>query len=51
MQVDPAAAAARRDTPAGPVYFCSARCAAAFDSEPHQYAATTAAAVPGEGTR
>jgi Cu+-exporting ATPase len=51
MQVDPATAAARRDTPAGTVCFCSAGCAAAFDAEPHRYAATTAAAVPGEGSR
>jgi len=38
MQVDPAAAAARRDTAAGAVYFCSTGCAAAFDAEPQRYA-------------
>jgi len=38
MRVDPAAAAAHRDTAAGAVYFCSTGCAAAFDAEPQRYA-------------
>ena len=38
MRVDPEHAAVARETPSGPVYFCSAGCAAAFDEE------TTAAA-------
>jgi len=41
MQVNPAAAAAHRDTGGGSMYFCSAGCAAAFDGEPQRYAATT----------
>jgi Cu+-exporting ATPase len=38
MQVDPATAAARRDTEAGPVYFCSTGCAETFDADPSRYA-------------
>ncbi len=33
MTVDPASTPDRRDTPAGPVWFCSAGCVAAFDEE------------------
>jgi Cu+-exporting ATPase len=51
MQVDPTAAAAHRDTPAGTVYFCSTGCAAAYDAGPQRHAATTAGTAPGEGTR
>jgi Cu+-exporting ATPase len=51
MRVDPETAAARRDTPAGTVYFCSAGCAAAFDAEPERYAATAASTQLGEDSR
>ena len=44
MQVNPATAAAHRDTGGSIVYFCSAGCAAAFDAEPQRYAATTGTA-------
>jgi Cu+-exporting ATPase len=37
MQLDPAAAAAYRDTPAGRVCFCSNGCAAAFDAQPRRH--------------
>jgi Cu+-exporting ATPase len=50
MQVDPTAAAEHRDTPSGPVYFCSAGCAAAFDAQHHD-TATAGGTAPGEGTR
>jgi Cu+-exporting ATPase len=48
MQVDPASAAAHRDTTAGTVYFCSAGCAAAFDAQPQRYAAAATATTRGE---
>jgi Cu+-exporting ATPase len=51
MQVDPATAAGRRDSGAGPVYFCSTGCAAAYDARPDRYAAAGAATRPEEGTR
>lgn len=51
MEVDPTTAAAHPDTGLGTVHFCSAGCAAAFDAEPHRYAATTAGTMPGEGSR
>jgi Cu+-exporting ATPase len=53
MEVDSATAAGHRDTGTGTgtVHFCSAGCAAAFDADPHRYAATTAGTPPGEGTR
>src|SRR5215472_14531847 len=44
MQVNPATAAAHRDTGGSIVCFCSAGCAAAFDAEPQRYAATTGTA-------
>jgi Cu+-exporting ATPase len=40
MPVEPATAAAHRDTPAGPVHFCSAGCTATFDTDTDRYAAT-----------
>src|SRR5262245_59630450 len=42
MQVDPATAAARRDTAAGAVYFCSTGCAEAFDAHPGRYSVAAA---------
>jgi P-type Cu+ transporter len=45
MEVNPASAAARRSTPAGTSYFCSAGCAAAFDADPDRYAGVTAAST------
>ncbi|MFF6833319.1 heavy metal translocating P-type ATPase [Streptomyces sp. NPDC012438] len=42
MRVDPATAAERRDTASGSYFFCSARCAAAFDADPDQYRTTAA---------
>ncbi len=42
MRVDPAAAAERRDTASGSYFFCSARCAAAFDADPDRYRALAA---------
>jgi Cu+-exporting ATPase len=42
MTVSPDTAAARRDTPAGRVYFCSPGCAATFDGEPERYTASAA---------
>jgi P-type Cu+ transporter len=50
MQVDPTAAAEHRDTPSGPVHFCSAGCAAAFDAQ-HHHTATAGGTAPGEGTK
>jgi Cu+-exporting ATPase len=51
MQVHPTDAAAHRDTTAGPAYFCSTGCAAAYDADPQRYAATTAGKPPGQVTR
>jgi Cu+-exporting ATPase len=51
MRVNPATAAAHRDTSTGTLYLCSAGCAAAFDADPQHYAAPTAGTAPGEGTR
>jgi P-type Cu+ transporter len=50
MTVDPATAAEHRGAGSGTVYFCSAHCAAAFDTDPGRFApvATTA---PGAGAR
>ncbi|MGE5288609.1 MAG: heavy metal translocating P-type ATPase [Micromonosporaceae bacterium] len=39
MTIAPGAAADRRDTETGTVYFCSAHCATAFDAEPGRYGA------------
>ncbi|WP_405605395.1 heavy metal translocating P-type ATPase [Streptomyces sp. NBC_01410] len=39
MRLDPAAAAERRDTATGSLYFCSPRCAAAYDTAPDHYRA------------
>ncbi|UQA96913.1 heavy metal translocating P-type ATPase [Streptomyces halobius] len=41
MSVDPAAAAARRDTATGSYFFCSAPCASAFDDDPDSYRTST----------
>jgi Cu+-exporting ATPase len=46
MNVDPATAAEHRDAGSGTVYFCSAHCAAAFDTDPGQYS-PVAATAPG----
>ncbi|MDQ2876527.1 MAG: hypothetical protein M3Y33_17695 [Actinomycetota bacterium] len=43
MAVDPAAAAGRRSTAAGTAWFCSAHCAAAFDTDPGRYTPAHAA--------
>jgi Cu+-exporting ATPase len=51
MHVDPAAAAAYRDTPAGRAWFCSHGCAAAFDASQHSNTAAATATAPGEGAR
>jgi P-type Cu+ transporter len=51
MQIDPAAAAAYRDTPEGRTWFCSHGCAAAFEANQHSHAAAATETVPGEGTR
>jgi P-type Cu+ transporter len=48
MSVDPASAPGRRDTQAGPVFFCSAGCAAAFDAATGR-CAQPPATVPGAG--
>ncbi|WP_406306594.1 heavy metal translocating P-type ATPase [Streptomyces sp. NBC_00885] len=39
MRLDPAAAAERRDTATGSLYFCSPHCAAAYDTAPDHYRA------------
>ncbi|MGW0118031.1 heavy metal translocating P-type ATPase [Streptomyces sp. NPDC003327] len=39
MQLDPATAAERRDTATGRYFFCSTRCAAAFDADTDRYPA------------
>ncbi|MCX4585943.1 heavy metal translocating P-type ATPase [Streptomyces sp. NBC_01481] len=39
MRLAPAAAAERRDTATGSLYFCSPRCAAAYDTDPDHYRA------------
>jgi len=48
MAITPAGSTARRDTAAGTVYFCSAHCAAAFDTSPHRHATPAASSAPGE---
>jgi Cu+-exporting ATPase len=50
MQVDPATAAAHRETGTGTVYFCSAGCAAAFDADSGRYAAAALSTAVGEST-
>jgi P-type Cu+ transporter len=50
MTVDPATAAEHRDAGAGTVYFCSAHCAATFDTNPGPYTAAVAAS-PGAVAR
>jgi P-type Cu+ transporter len=50
MTVDPATAAEHRGAGSATVYFCSAHCAAAFDTDPGQYA-PAATAVPGAAAR
>jgi Cu+-exporting ATPase len=49
MTVDPATAG-HRSADSGTVYFCSAHCAAAFDSDPGQFA-SAASAAPGAAAR
>ncbi|MFJ5834109.1 heavy metal translocating P-type ATPase [Streptomyces sp. NPDC093089] len=44
MEVDPTTAPEHRDSAAGPLHFCSARCAAAYDAAPDRY-------VPSAGRR
>ena len=46
MQVDPASAAAHRDTAAGTVYFCSTHCAATFDQQLDRGSARAAGGNP-----
>jgi Cu+-exporting ATPase len=48
MTVDPTTSAARRDTATGPVFFCSAGCATAYDTERTAHAATSGGAAPGQ---
>jgi Cu+-exporting ATPase len=50
MTVDPATAAAHRGAGPGTVYFCSAHCAAAFDTDPGRYA-PAAGTAPGAAAR
>jgi len=50
MTVDPATAAEHRGAGPGTMYFCSAHCAAAFDTDPGQYA-PAATIAPGAATR
>ena len=50
MGIDPATAAEHGGNGTGPVYFCSAGCAAAFDADPHRYAAAAASTASAEGT-
>jgi len=50
MTVDPATAAEHRGAGPGTVYFCSAHCAAAFDTDPGQYA-PAATMAPGATRR
>ena len=37
MEIDPAAAVAKRSVNGSDYYFCSDHCAATFDADPHQY--------------
>ncbi|WP_311775906.1 HAD-IC family P-type ATPase [Streptomyces lateritius] len=37
MEVDPTTAPERRDSPAGPLHFCSSHCATAYDAAPDRY--------------
>src|SRR6266702_2547926 len=46
MSVDPATAAAHRDTTAGTVYFCSTHCAATYDTDPHRHTASATTGMP-----
>ncbi len=46
MQVNPETAAQHRDTSTGTMFFCSASCATAFDSEPQRYATSAAGTEP-----
>ncbi len=48
MLIDPATASERHGTGTGTVYFCSAGCAAAFDTEPRRVA-TAAARTAADG--
>jgi len=50
MRIDPATAPEHRGTGNGAVYFCSAACAAAFDTEPRRYATAAAQDSPTTGT-
>jgi YHS domain-containing protein len=49
MHLDPATASEHRGHGTHAIYFCSARCAATFDTDPHRYAAAAAQSAPGEG--
>ncbi len=49
IQVAPATAAQHRHTSTGTESFCSAGCAAAFDSGPHRTAPTRQSRRPGAG--
>jgi len=46
MSVDPATAAAHRDTTAGTVYFCSTHCAVTYDTDPHRHTASATTGMP-----
>jgi Cu+-exporting ATPase len=46
MTVDPGTAPEHRGTGPGTVYFCSAGCAAAFDTDPARHARAAAAVIP-----
>ena len=46
MQVSPVTGPQRRDIGGEPVWFCSARCAAAFDADPHRYHASSSSGTP-----
>jgi Cu+-exporting ATPase len=51
MTVDPGTAPARRGTGPGTVYFCSAGCASAFDTDPGHRAAVTASIASAAGVQ
>jgi Cu+-exporting ATPase len=46
MQVSPATAPQHRDIAGDRIWFCSAHCAAAFDTDPHRYHAPTPGGTP-----
>ncbi|GGQ88753.1 hypothetical protein GCM10010145_67840 [Streptomyces ruber] len=51
VRLDPASAAERRPAGQGAYFFCSARCAAAFDADPDRYTGRTTGGPPQGGDR